>query len=137
MPLPVTSNDGDIGGLAALGKPNCKTCSAFTKNIADAYEDGGYVKAAGWTAQQITRATKRQDMVFVVRVKQGRERFYTAEGKLVRRFDGSRRNLAFYLAKSQGSWLVSRLDLLHDASHPDDPFRNIGHCSWSSRGDVR
>ena len=70
------------------------------------------MKAAGWTAQQITRATKRQDMVFVVRVKQGRERFYTAEGKLVRRFDGSTRNLAFYLAKSQGSWLVSRLDLL-------------------------
>jgi hypothetical protein len=104
-------NTGDSIRLIRLSASDCVTCKAFRRNIRKAYADGGRVRAVGWTPTSIRPMGGFEDPTFVLRVRQGDEKYLDSDGDVVRHFTGGHRRMVIQLALEGSAWRVQQLDI--------------------------
>ena len=104
---------GELRQLRSLGARDCVSCRAIARNIGRIYAAGGHIESHGWRLQGLriveVEATKT---VLSLDVTLSSETVVSHEGAGPEHHVGARQPMTAFLERSQGEWLVSRLDLV-------------------------
>ena len=103
---------GDARRLIELSDKSCAACYAIIELIEQVHSDGGYIRGDGWTIQSMNTVSidsgKRPVLDAQVRVHP--QDIAMSVDEEPRSYEGGRRLKTFWLARSQGVWVVTRLD---------------------------
>jgi hypothetical protein len=103
---------GDSDAIRRVSDRGCTACTAIADFIEQVNRDGGRIEGPGWAARQVNVVSVEPgksatiDVVTWVNVQHVRP----SAGADVQRFQGGRRLKTFWLAASDESWVLTRLD---------------------------
>lgn len=104
---------GELRQLRSLGARNCVSCRAISRNIGRIYAAGGHISSLGWRLQGLRIVeVDESETVLSLDVTLSPETVVKREAAEPEHHAGARQPMTAFLERSQGEWLVSRLDLV-------------------------
>jgi hypothetical protein len=97
---------GEVGQLALVAAPACKSCGSVQQTVADIYGSGGHIEGGEWHAT-ITSSARRPDLhawsVFTT-VTYGRQKVVRSNGAT--ELKGGQSLITFVVRHAEASWKV-------------------------------
>ena len=106
------TTDGDTAEFVEMSSPACANCQTLARNIDRAFRGGGYVEGASWVVAKSVKAGERSGgNEWNVDVTTARERWYDANGELVKIVKPSTQKFGIIVTADDGSFRVSDMRL--------------------------
>ena len=107
-------SSGETAELAGISTESCRSCSNFVDFLNELYGNGGRFDSTGWQVTEVSDAVSLQgsEVGVSMRIRQSPERVHRANPPRVERFPGGMVTYAAGLEWRNGSWVMTRLDLM-------------------------